>query len=305
MKLKISILIATGILLCVAIASCGKESQKNSVPQASNPKTPATNSSRQRFNQIILPPNEIPAAETVNMLRKDADLGSPKASCRLAVELETCRRSAVYKEFLERVNGQDGHSTEITDSLSLDPIQSARRQLARLEKHCESVSELDYSNAFRYQKNAAMRSPELMRWLVASPALNRSEFLSSLEEWSEYKALAEDYIQESIRDADSDSYFTVLFAYQPKSEISRVIPLSIDDDGMFVALVELGIRNRVRLPSKILEASNNLKARPSVFASAQEKSRLLDIYGWDRKEINAPFTKSFNELPGKSLCVQM
>lgn len=305
MRLAVGARLVAGILLFAGIAGCGRESPKDAIARVSNPKYSAAGDSQQQIGQITLPPNESRAADTIAMLRTDANLGNPKAACRLAIELDTCRRSVIYKEFLEGVDGQQEHSVEMTDILSVDPIQSARRSLARLERHCESISDSDYANAFTYQKNAAARSPELMRWLVASPALNRNEFLSSLEEWSEYKALAENYVQKAIRDADSDNYFTLLFIYQPKSELSRAIPFAVDDEGMFVALVELGTRNRVRLPPRIIEVSNKLKVRPSVLASAQEKLRLLDMYGWGKKGIEAPTEKSSHAVPDKSLCVQI
>lgn len=305
MKMAFGAHLVAMILLCAGTPGCGRESPKDVTAKVSNPKDSVAGDSQQQINQITLPPNESRAADTIAMLRADANLGNPKAACRLAIELDTCRRSVIYKEFLEGVDGQQDHSAEMTDILSVDPIQSAKRSLARLERHCESVSDSDYANAFTYQKNAASRSPQLMRWLVASPSLNRNEFLSNLEEWSEYKALAEAYVQKAIRDADSDSYFTLVFAYQPKSELSRAIPIAVDDEGMFVALVELGTRNGVRLPRRILDVSNKLKVRPSVLASAQEKSRLLDMYGWGRKSIDAPTEKSSRVFPDKSLCVQI
>lgn len=147
---------------------------------------------------------------------------------------------------------------------------------------CAGVSEDMLGEAFYYQSMAADRGGEAMRQqLVLRPALDRRNFLSDLEGWTDYRQRAAQYVDELLRRRNVNDMVLLLSIYAPDDVQMPRPPYMRKDDATFLALIEVAKRNSLALPAYIATAADNLISEPSAAATPGVAARVAEIgSGW-------------------------
>ncbi len=254
--------------------------------------------------RTVMPPADMPAVEVILRLESAANSGSVPASCRIAVELQDCAGRKNQLAAADAVQ-KSIQSTGASSSRLEDMAGSLLAASDRLEAKCFGIDDQQLATAFGYQMNAALASPDLARWLVANPALDRSIFMDHIEQWRSYKEFADQYLTLAVEQPSSENLPLLLSAYKPRNHPNIEI-LHREDPAMFLALVDIAQSGGAPIPSDLLMSAHAIRSSPSVVKAASQRRRALEDAGWGGVALDrSDFTPNPLRRPTIERCAQV
>lgn len=152
---------------------------------------------------LALPPADVPLDSVFDELAERARRGEARAACRLAVELQRCRRAGYIgrgSRYLEnRATREDDDDRRETMINELARIEAERE---RSEAVCSGLSSQQLDQAFAFQQQAAHALPELRTWAATQPALDAMNFVNDLEAWQQYRSVALPWLEQAAHNGD-------------------------------------------------------------------------------------------------------
>lgn len=230
--------------------------------------------------RIAMPSAAIPTAEVIARLDSAARSGSVPASCRIAIELQDCanrKNQLAAADAVEKSIQSTGASSKQLENITGGLLAASDR----LEAKCFGITDQQLATAFMYQMTAARGDPDLARWLVANPVLDRSLFMDQLEEWQRYKEFANHFLTAAVRQPSVENLPLLLSAYKPRSHPNIEI-LHREDSAMFLALVDIAQAGGASLPNDILKSASAIRSNPGVVEAASRQRSALEEAGWGR-----------------------
>ena len=216
-------------------ANAGSSSARQDEPDASG-------MAEQTAAPSPLPPADTPLAQIKDELAERARAGDTRAACRLGADLMRCRArqgtEATSKLLRSVLQTQDD---KVADS-TVDALASMADMVDATDALCTGISDEDMREAIIYQRMAAERGDARMRlWYTADPALDRHDFLSELDEWERYRAVALDYLQQALAAGDPYAPTILEKVYMPRTPTVRLdrIPLRLPDEQRWLVYREL------------------------------------------------------------------
>lgn len=197
---------------------------------------------------VVLPPANIPAAEAIAQLKDAADHGSPRAACRVALELGRCRAAEQALNAAQFLSEDEGKRTQELVKRILD---STDADAAR----CTGIPSALYSQTYRYQTIAAQGgNPAMQRWLMQKPALISTDFISHLDEWADYKRRVGEYAPVAVHRKQFDDLSFLVRTYAPSLKFRGDASVPINDDVTFLALMDAARDNDMELSADLLRS---------------------------------------------------
>lgn len=242
------------------------------------PALPGPGAAPSARTRITMPSADMPAAEVIARLDSAARSGSVSASCRIAIELQDCanrKNQLAAADAVEKSIQSTGASSRQLENITGGLLAASDR----LEAKCLGITDQQLSAAFMYQMTAARGDPDLARWLVANPVLDRSVFMDQLEEWQRYKEFADHFLTAAVGQPSAENLPLLLSAYKPRSHPNIEI-LHREDSAMFLALVDIAQAGGASLPNDILESAYGIRNNPGVVEAASRQRIALEEAGW-------------------------
>ena len=218
---------------------------------------------RVRGEATVLPPADIPAADAIAQLKDAADHGSARAACRVAFELSRCRAAEQGLNAAQFLSEAGSKNTQALVKRILDSTDADATR-------CIGIPPALYSQTYRYQTIAAQGgNPAMQRWLMQSPALVTTDFLSHMDEWADYKRRVGEYAPVALQRKQRDSLMFLLATYAPSLKYRPMGSVFLKDDATFLALMDAARQNDMALDDRLLQSE--AIARKSL--SADERLR--------------------------------
>ena len=187
---------------------------------------------RLQGHAVVLPPVDIPAASVIAQLKDAADRGSPRAACRVAFELSRCHAAEQALNAAQVLSDDGNEKTQATVKWILDSTDADATR-------CAGIPPALYSHTYRYQTIAAQGGdPAMQRWLMQSPALVSTDFISHLDEWADYKRRVDEYAPEAVHRKQLEDLMFLLTTYAPSLKYRGTANVFINDDATFLALMD-------------------------------------------------------------------
>ena len=256
-----------------------------------------------------LPPVDQPLSETFDGLLERVRRGDDRAACRLSIDLARCQRNtimAAWGEHLEREavrTPSDSRSQQMIEQVvTVDAV--ATRDAA----FCGGVGAEQLEWAFPVQLAAARWRPELRLWLVSQPSLDPLIFVSELEYWQQYRAVALPWLREAALGGDATAQILMARVYgDERRNGPRIPPFREIDDAAFVTWAQvLKQRNVVYQAVESAVAEAQARLGPAATAAAlAEADRILGqsaSAALDEEEGRAATRQSFRAIPGEDNC---
>jgi hypothetical protein len=222
------------------------------------------------------PPVELPGRNTrlkdaLRILEKPALAGSANAACRLSQDI---RRCATSSDALTVAEDLAKFPSPLHGGISL--AETLADQSDADAAFCSGVSAEQLERGYLFQTIAANSGKkEYARWLVFSPALNQQDYLQDLDAWNDYRHRAESYVSQAMATREGEDLMLLLLVHAPKNVKTLRPPYRVDDFRTFLALMRTAKRNRVAVPTELLENAEGLEST----LTPQEKLSIDERYG--------------------------
>lgn len=165
-------------------------------PDTLDDRTPAVDPARRAerdgdaFRAVVLPPAGTPVKALLAQLRPAAELGHAPSSCRLGMELATCRTARYAVK-------QGGSPADFAEALGM----------------CEGVPDVDIAQAWRFLFNSAQAgNVAAMSKFARDPGLSIDDLAASAEGWAAYRDHAQRFFWGAIQGGDVMALFSNWFA---------------------------------------------------------------------------------------------
>ena len=215
---------------------------------------------------LLLPDASTPTREVLAQLEPLARSGDPRAACRIALDLQDCASRKTQVAAASAMQ-ETMRSSGVESKRFIDVAGQLLAANDRLEKKCEGVTERQIESAFDYQLIAARNNPRIASWLVSRPALDRADFVNQLDSWTQYKSFSDQYLDAALKNVDLASLPLLINLYHPDPPAGPM-PISRDDPGMFLALVETAQSIGMQLGADIQSRAASARKNPSAVESA-------------------------------------
>lgn len=203
---------------------------------------------------ISLPPRNMPLAQVLSQLERQALAGSSKAACRLSQDIRRCANMSA--------------SLDLAETLSAVPVLPGKKQTVAEELLTQSQDEEGFcanvpvdvlDKGYEFQRAAANSGNKAYeRWLVLAPALSQQDFLSDIDGWQDYRQRAGKYVSEALANRSGEDFFILLGVYAPQSVTGIKPPYHVDDDRTFLALVKVAQQHQLNVPAEIKQAADRM-----------------------------------------------
>lgn len=213
-------------------------------PEASAPASPAASGS------APLPPLDAPLDSVFDELADRARRGEARAACRLAVELQRCRRAGYIGRGSRRLESMAAQEDD------LDRRESMIGELARIEAErersetvCSGVTGDQLAQAFAFQQQAAQAMPELRTWAATHPALDAMNFVNELDAWQQYRHVALPWLEQAALDGDPAALIALVRIHGQSDRRGFLFPpIRQPDDERYLLYASLLERRGISTP---------------------------------------------------------
>lgn len=202
------------------------------------------------------PAEDAPVLDVMQQLAPLAEAGSAQAACRLAVELERCRRVNSNLEMAQLLTSPGPQRTARNAEIAGDLLARAEASVDR----CRGATPRDFLRIYRYQAIAFDSGRlDMRRRLVRSPGLDRIDFLSDLDGWQDYSRRAQLYAAQALRARELVDLPMLIEMHVPAGH--RAIPGTprVRDDATFLALLDVARAHGVEVRPDHVEAERELR----------------------------------------------
>ena len=152
-------------------------------------------------SDAALPPPGAALAQTYVELKRRAQAGDNRASCRLATDIGRCARLERERSYLQSIT-REASIAERDSAIEAEAIARAARQtrdLEQLEAICKGFTPESPHEAWDFLLLAAERGDvRAMVGLAARPPLDESYFLRDQAQWQRYLQVRRPYLQRGV-----------------------------------------------------------------------------------------------------------
>ncbi|HET9653066.1 MAG TPA: hypothetical protein VFP36_12775 [Usitatibacter sp.] len=163
-----------------------------------------------------LPPPGTPVKAMFESLKALADQGDARAACRLAFELDRCRKIDILRSlaFPSREAAKNSLVRMSEDEIARRAAEWQKR-FAQAESACKDVSDEEALTAWDYGLAAALAGNREARWLVAffPVGLDYDHPENTLEGWAEWRRYIPRILQEGVDAGDARMFSLASRAY--------------------------------------------------------------------------------------------
>jgi len=226
-----------------------------------------------RRAQMVLPPVDAPAAETVRTLLPMIHQ-SPQAACRVAFELSRC-------VFADATLGALMQSDPSTGPDMRNPrVAGAAAELHAKTASCKDIPGEQLDRAWEAQ-HAAFYSgtPEVQRWVLQRLVPANVAGPQSRRRIERDRRLHADYARAALARRDLADLQHLLLLYTPGAKPS-LYSGSVSDDGLLLALVDLEARTMTSPSIGAGMAARNIERTPAVEAERARWTKKLNERPW-------------------------
>lgn len=186
--------------------------------------------------------------------------GDRVAACRLAVDLTKCANRLQSLTAATQISSAMGAGGASTDDRAIGTVAAILNSADVLEAQCRGVTAEMLDQAFDMQRIAAEKDKARARWLASNPYLNRSDFLSDISSWLDYKSFAQNYFRRAEIEKDLEDLPSLLLVYFPGETMTPRPPYRNPDEARFLALYEVAVSHGVTVPADIVAAATQIRS---------------------------------------------
>jgi hypothetical protein len=167
----------------------------------------------------VLPPISVPLKDVLPELRKLAEGGNSRAQCRIAAEMQKCRRARIDMAFSESyVRRAEARNSEADKKGGMMVIgqSSLESDLA----HCDGVEEIDAVQVAQFWRRSALAgNREAMLRYATGNAFDMGSIVNLAGELQTYKNDAVAIARKAAAGGDGRAVIALASAYSPDSHI--------------------------------------------------------------------------------------
>jgi hypothetical protein len=193
---------------------------------------------------LPLPPPGTRLADVYDELLERARRGDARAACRLAADLGRCRNAPMMPGGGRGVRRIERRIARIDDEqrreAMIDMVATAESWREQAAQVCDGLTEAQLSQAFALQVQAATALPELRLRAVLQPAVDHMFPASDLEQWQQYRQLAQPWLEQAAAEGDMAAIMALVRVHGDARRPSPPWPPYRDiDDGRLVTYATL------------------------------------------------------------------
>lgn len=174
-----------------------------------------------------LPPPGTSLVQIYVELKRRAAEGSAPAACRVAFELERCKRLPALRKAPDFWKRSIDDRKDMRDHRELEwHVANAQSALAVAESACRDFPEAELANTWDYVLAAAIAGNRHATWRVSSfpPGLDADNPENTLEGWAQWRAHVAAIVEQGIRAGDARVFSMASRHYQLPFMGYRIFP---------------------------------------------------------------------------------
>ena len=159
------------------------------------------------FTYRPMPPINTPLRTSYGELKQQADAGNPVAQCRLAFELERCRKLPQRIRSAEEFAKREERRPEVSAKPLLQLLQ---REIATSAPVCQDFTPSASDEPWRYTLYAALNGNDaaaLSFVLAMSAGLDPGKPVAAIDGWQAYRDYAPRFLQRAIDNGNPAAYY--------------------------------------------------------------------------------------------------
>ena len=259
-----------------------------------------------------LPPPDVAVTDYYDELMARAQRGDPRAACRLATELQRCRRAAEREGLMpdDATRMIAGARNDRMREGMIDMVARTEEERDRAQHVCADLSVAQLDQAFALQLQAAQAQPELRVWAALNPALDQRFFVDDLDQWQQYRNVALPWLEAAAAQGDLSAVVALARVYgDTRPQRPRNPPLRQIDDSRSLLYFTLMERYGIELPP-VQEAARQSRARLDPAQLAEVDRQVTELFRPEavlppeerREGLRAVMQRSIDVMPPVTEC---